>query len=164
MLAQRVGLLQNGDPMKSLLGTHKYLLLILGVLVYALIISCVQQPTATGTTGKVAIYSGGIVIHPAVKLSQTDERALATALQKFDKSLYKLETLENGEVKKRQGSLSDEKISKALKSEMADAKMRRLSGVDVTFVPGMVATMHQPATGESKELIEKVKVILQNYQ
>lgn len=151
--------------MKTPIGTHKYLVLVLGVLGCGLVISNAQQPTPTGTAaGKVKIYSDGIVIHPGVKLSPNDEQSLADALKKFDKSLYKIQTLENGQVKKSEGTLSDEKISKALKSEMADARAKRLSGFEVEFVPGWVATKNEAATAESKELIEKIKPILQKYQ
>ena len=150
--------------MKTLLGIHKYLLLILGVLGPSLIVAYAQQPTPTETTGKVTIHPDGIVIHPAVKLSASDEQALADALKKFDKALYKIETLENGQVKKSRGELSDEKMSKALKSEITDAKARGLSGLEVTFVPTSVATKNNAATTESKELIEKIKPILQRYQ
>jgi len=150
--------------MKTLLGTHKHLLIILGVLGCGLIISHAEEPTPTGTTGKVKIYADGIVIHPGTKLSPNDEQALADALRNFNKSLYKIQTLENGQVKKSDGNLSDEKISNALKSEMADARAKRLSGLEVTFIPGLVATKHEAATGESKQLIEKIKPILQKYQ
>jgi len=157
--------------MKTLPGTHKYLLLILGVLGYSLVISYAQQPTPTQPTptpteGKVTIYPDGIIIHPGVKLSPSDEQALTEALSKFDKALYKIQTLENGKVNesKSQGTLSDEKISSALKSEMADARAKHLNGLEVTFIPTFVATKHEAATAESKELIEKIKPILQNYQ
>ena len=159
MLEQQVVLSQNGETMKPLLGKHKYSLIV-GILGCGLIISYAQQQKPTGKTGKVEITADSIVIHSPVKLSEKDEQKLAQALATSDKSLYKLQTFENGRVK-TEGNL---KINTVLEQEMANAKANHASGFCVNFIPGSPAYVAVTRQLEAKRLHEKIKPILEKYQ
>jgi len=143
--------------MKTLLGTHRYWLLIVGILGCGLIISFAQQPTKAG---KVEISADSIVIHATVNLTKSDEQELNKRLAKFDKSLYKLDKLDNGQVK-TQGNL---KVTTVLEQEMANAKANHASGFCVNFSPGSAAYVAVTRQLEAKRLLEEVKPILQKYQ
>lgn len=75
-----------------------------------------KKPTAPGHN--VVINQEGIVI-PGTEISKADEEAMNRILNKYDKSLYRVDTYENGRLKKAQGKLSDVVTDKQLASEIA---------------------------------------------
>ena len=149
--------------MKTLLGTQKRLLVVLGILGCGLLISLASEPKRGSGSGKVEILKGKIILHPTVKLSPKDKTALDTLLSKFKKNLYKIETLEKGKVATTRGTLSDAWISESLKAEVANAKAQGWDYDTDQFVPSnpdAVAAM----SAEAKELFEKVEPILKKYK
>jgi hypothetical protein len=84
--------------------------------------SCAPQPVPPGTHPKVTIEAEQILIHPrGPKLSQDDEKAMDGVLQRYNKSLYKIRTYEDGKLVRTRGRLNDLKIDKGLASEVAEA-------------------------------------------
>ena len=77
---------------------------------------------AQGTSGKVEIKTDSILIHPSTKLSAADAQALDNVLQKYDKSLYKIVTYQNGQVTKTQGTLNDMQIDRTTSADLAVAQ------------------------------------------
>ena len=59
------------------------------------------------------------IIIPGTAMSKADAQAMNKILKQFDKSLYKIETYENGELKKTRGTLADVVTDKELASEIA---------------------------------------------
>lgn len=79
------------------------------VLVYA-----EEKPLAKN----VVITKNSIII-PGTEMSKADGQAMNKILKQFDKSLYKVETYENGQLKKTRGTLTDVVTDKELASEIA---------------------------------------------
>ena len=73
-------------------------------------------------TKKVDIQNTFIVIHPGTKLSSEDAAALDAMLQKYDKSLYKIQVYKNGQVTQTLGTLNDMRIDQRVAAELAAAK------------------------------------------
>ena len=90
------------------------------VLVISIIIlSCAGQKTQGTGGSKVSIRGGGILIRPGTKLSESDQKAMNDILRNYDKSLYKIQTYENGQLKKTRGNLRNIYIDKATASTAA---------------------------------------------
>jgi hypothetical protein len=66
----------------------------------------------------VVINRGGIVI-PGTQITKADQEAMNRILNKYDKSLYRIDTYENGKLKKTEGKLTDVVTDKQLASEIA---------------------------------------------
>ena len=77
---------------------------------------------APDPNAKVEIQSQFILVHPGTTLTVQDVKALNDVLQKFDKSLYKIEVYHDGKVINPRGTLSDMKIDQKVAAELADAK------------------------------------------
>ena len=113
--------------MKTLFRTDKHVLILLGVVGSAVLIAFPQQSAMAGRTGKgkhkpkVEITNETIVMHPAVKLSPADAKAVDDVLQKNSKTLYKIDTVENGKVTKTAGVLPEASLTAAAKSDAAAA-------------------------------------------
>ena len=75
-----------------------------------------KKPTLA--SHNVVINREGIVI-PGTEISKADQEAMNTILNKYDKSLYRIDTYENGKLKKTQGKLTDVVTDKQLASEIA---------------------------------------------
>jgi len=149
--------------MKALPGRYSYVVLMLGILGCILITSYAQQKPTAGASGKVEVMKdakgnvNGIVIHPGKTLTAQQERDLEKALGAFNESLYKLEKRDKGKVETK-GSLSDAKLSASLKSELADARVKNLSGYDVVFTVS-VSVATSATRDYSKELAQVVQVL-----
>ena len=113
--------------MKTLFGTDKHVLILLGVVGSAVLIAFPQQSAMAGRTGKgkhkpkVEITNETIVMHPAVKLSPADAKAVDDILKKNSKTLYKVDTVENGRVSKTDGVLPEGNLTAAAKADAAAA-------------------------------------------
>ena len=108
--------------MKTLFRTDKYVLVAVGIVAAAVVISCAQNPAASGRTGKVEITQDMIVLHPTVQLAAADEKAMNDVLKNYSTALYKIDTVENGTVKKTQGSLKQTSMTAAVKAESASSE------------------------------------------
>lgn len=153
--------------MKTLLRARNYLLLIPVLLACGLLTSCDKQAsteapvTSDRLAGRVVMHP---ILHPAVKLSPEDEKALTEQLAKFDKSLYRIVALTNGKIDETR-SMGTMEISSALKAEMANAQSRGLSAFGPEFAPcQMVAAAPSARADEERRLIEAVTPILLKYQ
>ena len=56
---------------------------------------------------------------PGTEISKADQEAMNRILNKYDKALYRIDTYENGKLKKTQGKLTDVVTGKQLASEIA---------------------------------------------
>jgi hypothetical protein len=160
--------------MKTLFTTHKYL--VAGVVGLAVIVGFGQEPAMAARKAKskkkVEITNDTIVIHPAVKMSPADAKAMDAVLQKNSKTLYKVDTVENGKVS-TQGSLKDANLTAAAKAE-APKEARGGSNKShqvicpATCNPQQVApfaTVFKPTGLEARRnLIGELKPILEKYQ
>jgi hypothetical protein len=110
----------NDVIMKTLFRTNKYIVLALSLIASVVIISCALNPMASEKAGKVTISDDMIVLHPLVQLSVADEKAMTAVLQKFRKSLYRIDTVENGRVVKTQGTLEMAKLTVAARAASSE--------------------------------------------
>jgi hypothetical protein len=76
------------------------------------------EKTPTQASHNVIINREGIVI-PGTEISKADQEAMNRILNKYDKALYRIDTYENGKLKKTQGKLTDVVTGKQLASEIA---------------------------------------------
>jgi len=67
---------------------------------------------------KARIEKSGIIL-PGTEISREDQKAMNKILKEYDKSLYRINTYEKGQLKRIQGTLSDVIIGKKLVSEIA---------------------------------------------
>lgn len=142
--------------MKTLLRKHKYLLLVLGVVGCAIIISC-----QTSRAAKVEFGPQNVVMHPGVKLTPEDEIAMNKVLKRYDKRLYRFETLENGQVKKAWGTAS---VEGPVKVELATAKAGGGHGSGIgTACPNTGCTSKQ-ITSHDLRIVDDLKKVLKDYQ
>ena len=82
--------------------------------------------TATGfaqsTGGKTEIKDDYVLVHPGVKLSAEDTQTLDDVLKTYDKSLYKIEVYNQGQVASSLGSLQDMCVDRVVVAEVMMAK------------------------------------------
>ena len=137
----------------------KYVATLLGMGACAVILSCVTN--GGHPKGTVEVTPNGILIHPTIQLSAADVQSLDNTLKNFNKSLYKIVTLQKGRVTQNSGRLADAETDATLKSEVANAE-RTVDVYTEQFVLHIqsVAVM---GTRESKELIKSVQPILDKY-
>jgi hypothetical protein len=120
---------------------------------------------------QVTITDSRIEIHPGTKISESDQKALNEVLGKYNTSLYKIETLKDGNVvpKATKGSLEDKHIDATLAAEV---KQGKATGASVQGVQVIDHPMSQPTIktvkiaveeAKSKELIQALKPILEKY-
>ena len=165
--------------MKTLFRTNKHRLIFLGVVGSAVLIAFPQQSAMARHTGKgkhktkVEITNETIVMHPAVKLSPADAKAVDDILQKNSKTLYKVDTVENGRVTKSQGVLPEASLTAAAK---ADASNRAPGHGDKTHqviceapcknqqVPPFSTIFKSTDSAAKQRLIQELKPILEKYK
>ena|SRR5438034_1541055 len=143
--------------MKTLLRTGKYAVTVLAILGFAVTLSWAKPKAASGTAGKVVITKTGIVMHPCVPISEEDDKAMDNVLNKYSKSLYKIETVHDGKVTKTRGKA---KLTAALGAEMKN-KPKGCTILDIVLVNPDALT---PIPKNDYKLIEDLKPILQKYQ
>ena len=160
--------------MKTLFRTHKYL--VAGVAGLAVIVGFGQEPAMAARKAKskkkVEITNNTIVIHPTVKMSPTDAKAMDAVLEKNSKTLYKVDTIENGKVTTK-GSLKDANLTVAAKAE-APKEARGGSNKSHQVIcpascsPQDVAPFSTIFKGTGpdakRKLIDDLKPILEKYQ
>ncbi len=138
--------------MKTLTEVFKYVVLGVGITALLTIPMFAQKPE-----GKVTFTKTRIEIHPGLKLLPSDEKALNDVLKKYDKTLYKIESYENGAVVKTKGELSDVTIDKKLASEVAHAKKTRALTIET------VQTVNGRSYTAGEQLLKDLKPILEKY-
>jgi hypothetical protein len=153
------------ESMKTLFRTDKYVLMALGIVGSAVIISCVHNQTGGARTGKVEIKYAAIVLHPGTKLRPDDARAMDEILAKSDKNLYKIATAENGRIN-RKGTLPDVHMTKEFRAEVADAEIKGTSNRHHQVYCDPCATHFLPSSkmADQKKLIAELTPILAKYQ
>jgi hypothetical protein len=119
---------------------------------------------------QVTITESRVEIRPGTKISESDQKALNEVLKKYDKSLYKIETLKDGKVTgQAQGKLEDKHIDVTLAAEVKQAKA---AGASVQMEQVVDHPTSQPTVKtvkiaveetKSKELIQALKPILEKY-
>ena len=77
-----------------------------------------EEKTPAAASQNVVIKADGIVI-PGTQISKADHDAMNRILNKYDKALYRIDTYENGKLKKTQGKLTDVVTDKRLASQIA---------------------------------------------
>jgi hypothetical protein len=102
--------------MKTLLRTVTQLALAIAIVSIGVALVAAEEKAAT----KNVVVSKDSIVIPATELSKADGQAMNRILRQFDKSLYKIETYQNGELKKTRGELSDVVTDKQLASEIAE--------------------------------------------
>ena len=158
--------------MKIPLRTNKYVVIASGLVVCAVAVSCAEHQT-NARKGNVEINEGLLRIHPSIQLSAEDEKAMANILEKYDKRLYKIETVKAGKVIKTQGKLPDTDpengnaiVSAEFRAELAAAHSSKgKDDVDKQVVcPQPCVIDKVPASPqEKKELVRKLAPILKKY-
>ena len=168
--------------MKTLFRTDKHVLILLGVVGSAVLVAFPQQSAMAGRTGKgkhkpkVEITNETIVLHPAVKLSPADAKAVDDVLQKNSKTLYKIDTVANGKVTKTDGVLPEASLTAAARAD-ASATNRALGGANRTHqvvceapcknqqVPPPFSTVFKSTDMVARQrLISELKPILEKYK
>src|SRR6266851_7374706 len=130
--------------MKRLVGTRKYIVVLIGVVCGVIILSCASHLHNAGDTDKVTIEENRILI-PGTQISQVDQKAMNDILKHFHKYLYRIRTYEKGNLIKEQGKLSADIIGKATVSKVAEnAKLHGLTGL--TTQVGFRINPHSPNT------------------
>lgn len=164
--------------MKTLFRTDKHILIFLGVVGSAVLVAFPQQSAMAAGKGKskkkVEITKDTIVIHPAVKLSATDAKAMDDILKKHSKTLYKVDTVANGKVTQTQGVLGDANLTAAVKAEapMENQPGRSSRTHQVVCVSACnqqnvapFSTVFKATDAVAKEkLIQELKPVLEKYQ
>jgi hypothetical protein len=144
--------------MKTLLRKGKYFVAVLAILGCAVTFSWAKSKAAGGTAGKVVIKKTRIELHPCVPVSDEDDKAMDKVLKKYSKSLYKVETLDDGRVTKTRG---DAKITDAKRAEMKMSKPKGCTILDIVLVnPDALA----PISANDYKLIEELTPILAKYR
>jgi hypothetical protein len=149
--------------MKTLLRKNKFVVVGLGVLSSVLILSCANQMnrSAKAKAGKVEIGNDRIVLHPGVTLTPVDEKKLQAVLKKYNKNLYHVVKLENGQVKQRLGT---NQLDPALQAEVASAQKNGDSGEGPgTACPYSGCDNHN-ISAKGKQMLAELKPILEHYQ
>jgi hypothetical protein len=131
--------------MKNFSPTIKYIALTIVLVASIIILSCVGQKTQSSSRSKVTIQENGILIRPGTKLSESDDKAMNDILKNYDKSLYKIQTYEKGQLKRTQGSLRNVFIDKATASAAAKAMVETGSTQYVIQI-GFLDKTHQSPT------------------
>lgn len=165
--------------MKTLFRRDKHGLMLLGIMGSAILMAFPLQSAMAArkgkSGGKVEIKNDVILMHPAVKLSAADEKAMNDILEKHSKALYKIDTLENGKVTRTNGSLADASITATLKAEIAAAEGKKHGGnirtaqvvcpapCNQTQVPPILIFKSTSPAARQK-LIQELKPVLQKYQ
>jgi hypothetical protein len=166
--------------MKTLFRTDKHVLFVLGVVGSVALIAFPQQSAMARHTGKgkrkakVEITNDTIVMHPAVKLSPADSKAVDDILKKNSKTLYKVDTVQNGSVTKTDGALSEASLTAAAK---ADAPAKAAAGrSDKTHqviceppchnqqVPPFSTIFKSTDMAARQRLIQELKPVLEKYK
>jgi hypothetical protein len=112
--------------------------------------------------GQVRIMDARIEIRPGTTISDSDQKALNEVLKKYNTSLYKIETVKDGNVTgKPQGTLEDKHIDATLAAEVKQAKAAGASVQMEQVVDHKTAVVEEDA--KSKELIKALKPILEKY-
>lgn len=151
--------------MKTLFGTNKYVLIALGVMGFVVLIACAQNGMARNHKGKVEITKDVIVLHPAVQLAAADEKAMNDVLKRYNKNLYKIDTVENGKVTKTEGSLKMTSMTAAVKAEGATAPVGVTHKSHQTICPAPCNEQRVPNLANQKQkLIQELQPILAKYQ
>jgi hypothetical protein len=151
--------------MKTLFRTNKYLFVAVGIAACAIVISCAANLKAGSHRGKVEITQDVIVIHRTVQLKPPDEKAMDAVLNKYDKRLYKIDTIENGTIKRTQGNLSEAIMTEAVKAERKQAPVGLTHKSHQTIcVPPCNPQFAPPVLAQKKKLIEELTPILAKYQ
>ncbi len=130
--------------MKNLPRAIGYVLPVIALVAGIIVFSCADNIHSTGAKSKVTIQQNGILIRPGTQLSEDDQKAMNEILKSYDKSLYKLQTYENGQLKKTQGKLSDIYIDKATASQAAKAMTEKGSTQYVIQI-GFLNKTHVPS-------------------
>lgn len=121
-----------------------YILPVIAIVAGIIVFSCADNIHSAGAGSKVTIQQSGILIRPGTKLSEGDQEAMNKILKSYDKSLYKIQTYENGQLKKTQGKLSSIYIDKATASEAARA-MTEQGSTQYVIQIGFLNKTHQPS-------------------
>lgn len=162
--------------MKTLFRTHKYVLV--GVVGFAVLFAFGQEPAVAARRAKskkknVEITSDTIVIHPTVKMSPADAKAMDDILKKNSKTLYKVDTLQNGQVTQTRGSLSDASLTAAAKAEAPKPKVGKSNKTHQVICPAPChqqqvppfSTVFKPVDAAARQrLIQDLKPVLEKYQ
>lgn len=96
------------------------LVLVVAAAVVFWVSACVflKEQTPNDTTHNVVIHKHKILI-PGTEISKADHDAMNRILRQYDKALYRVQTYENGQLKRTQGTLKDVLTDKTLASEIA---------------------------------------------
>lgn len=100
------------------------------------------------SSGKVDINADNVVIHPGVKLSKPDARALDGVLEQYDKSLYKVEVYNKGQTSSTSGTLLDMCVDQRTVAELTQAKAAGQSERAIQMIaPGSAVNPNQSTQG-----------------
>jgi hypothetical protein len=141
--------------MKNLPRTIGYILPVIALVAGIIVFSCADNIHSTGARSKVTIQESGILIRPGTQLSEGDQKAMNDILKNYDKSLYKIQTYENGQLKRTQGKLSNMYIDKATASEAAKAMTEKGSSQYVIQIGFLDKTHQSPTPPQMNALTDK---------
>jgi len=164
-LNAHTGLTQDGRIMKTLFRIGKPVLLVAAIVFGMALVAYGQHRKAAKAGGKVEIGDELVTLHPLVKLKLADKQRLDSVLANHSKSLYRIETRQNGKVTV-QGTLA---VTAALKDEAERAN----PGEDVVDIQSVNVTARPPtfiigaraaAPDERAKLHQELKSILEKYR
>jgi hypothetical protein len=166
--------------MKTLFRTDKHVLILLGIVGSAVLVAFPQQSAMAAHKGKtkkkIEITKDTIVIHPAVKLSAADAKAMDDILKKHSKTLYKVDTIQSGKVTQTQGVLGEGNMTAAAKAEAPmENQPGRSNRSHQVVCPGACNPQQVPPPPFStvfkatdavakQKLIQELKPVLEKYQ
>jgi hypothetical protein len=122
----------------------------------------------TKAAPKTVVFDGSAIVLTGTDLSKPDEAAMNKILNHYDKSLYRIDTYENGKRTKTQGT-STAAVSKQLVPQVtANTKKPGFthSAIQIcsTTNPTSGATGANPADPKCRELVDRLKPILEKYR
>jgi hypothetical protein len=127
------------------------------------ITACATTSKNSGdTTHNAYVDKGGIVL-PGTEVSKEDQASLSRILDRYDKSLYRISTYENGKLAKTQGTMSDVITDKKLASQMA-------ANIKKPGFSSLAGIITNPLTGVNTQfpkhpkMLDRIKPVLEKYQ
>lgn len=161
--------------MKTLFRTPTYILIAMGILTLAVATLIAQRAKGEPQPGKVEFLEDGIVLHPAVPLTQQESDALDTALKRHANAIFVIRTVENDRVSDTKTGPQGTQIHGDYESYYAPTKEERQKGGhthrthNVHVCGSSCNTAFKKAwdpssVEETRRLIQELKPILEKYK
>jgi hypothetical protein len=137
-------------------------LVLLGAFVWITACASTSKKSGDSAGNNVVFDKGGIVI-PGTNVSKEDRDAMNRILSRYDKSLYRISTYENGKLLRTQGTMRDVITDKKLASQMA----ANIKKPGFTSLAGLITNPLNFVNiqfPKHPKLLSQLKPVLEKYQ